>query len=176
MGVLDWIFLVCLLVGTVVGCIRGLLKQVISFATTIIVIIGTSYLFVYPDVWLQNLVTDGTFRTILSIVVTALAIFAVCKLFSFLLRKAVRSFRPLKWLDIVFGGFLGFVIAYMSVASVVGVLLNAADSSIASISEALQPQIDGSWMITNIFSQNLFGNWVGDIVKNAIAAYFPSGS
>lgn len=174
MVVIDFVFLGIFVFGMIVGFCQGFLKQVLSLVSSVIVIVGTSYLFVFPDMWLVGLIPNGTVRVIVAVIATMIILSSICGLISFILRKAVRSVPFFKGLDIVLGGVMGLVMAYLVLATFVGLLTNTSEGILASIKDALQQQLDGSWIVANVYKNNFFGNWIAGVVQNALNTYFPA--
>lgn len=172
MVVIDFVFLGIFVLGMILGFCQGVLKQLFSLVSCAVVIMGTSYLFVFPDMWLVSVIPNGTVRVIVAVVATMVILSSVCCLVSFLLRKAFRSVPFFKGLDIVLGGIMGLVMAYLVIAVFVGLLTNTSAGILVSIKKALQSQMDGSWIVANVYKNNFFGNWIADVVQNALSTYF----
>lgn len=174
MAIIDFVFLGVLAFGMVLGFCQGLLKQVLSLVSSVVVIVGTAYLFVYPDMWLVSVIPNNTVRVIVAVIATVIILSSVCGLISFAMRKAFRSVPFFKGIDIVLGGVMGLVMAYLVIAVFIGLLTNTSEGLLVSIKNALQPQMDSSWIVANIYKNNFFGNWIAEVVQNALATYFPA--
>lgn len=174
MVVIDFVFLGIFIFGMIVGFCQGFLKQLLSLVSCAVVIVGTSYLFVFPDMWLVSVISNDTVRVIVAVVATMVILSAICGLVSFVLRKAVRSVPLFKGLDIVLGGVMGLVMAYLVLAAFIGLLTNTSAGILVSLKDALQQQLDGSWIVANVYKNNFFGNWIAGVVQNALNTYFPA--
>lgn len=174
MVVIDFVFLGIFVLGIILGFCQGFLKQVLSLVSSAIVIVGTAYLFVFPDMWLVSVISNGTVRVIVAVIATMIILSSICGLVSFVLRKAFRSVPFFKGLDIVLGGIMGLVMAYLVLAVFIGLLTNTSEGILVSIKDALQPQMESSWIVANVYKNNFFGNWIADVVQNALSTYFPA--
>lgn len=169
MNVLDWIFIAALVVGAVLGLIKGFLKPLLSAIGFVIIAFGSSALAPVVQGWLVGIEMTESFRSLLAIILSIAGLTAIWAIVSLVLRRIITARRGMGIANRVVGAVLGVVVVYLVFAVVMAFI--AFFGNLWDIKENFGPTVDGSWIRANIFSDeaNFFGNWIiGDMARRVL--------
>lgn len=159
MYALDWIFIAALLVGGVLGFIRGFLKPLFSILGFIVVAYGTSLLSPVFQRWMMNSNMSDSVRSIVALVIAAVLLLVICGIASFFLRKLIARGPVTKLVNRIIGSVLGIVIVYLAFAIIVA-FVGGPMGDIAGLNEKYGDAVNSSWIARHLYAKNPFGNLV----------------
>jgi membrane protein required for colicin V production len=111
MNWLDYFFIVILAVTTVVGIVRGLIRQVIGLIAVVLGLVLAALYYEGLAELFRHLVRDRLVGNFLGFVVIFLAVVAAGALLGHLISKVLKG--PLAFVDRFFGGVFGLVKALL---------------------------------------------------------------
>ncbi len=173
MQIIDYVIMAIAVISLIVGLIRGFISQILVLLGIVAISVGTSYLFKFPMQWLSGLITNEKALSIVSIVITAIALCVIYGIIAHFVKKPFKSIKFIKAIDKLLGGVFGVVVAYAIVAIFVEAMTRTDIGFLAKISELLAPQTENSVIIKSVYSNNFFGKWIFDVIGNAITQLFP---
>ncbi len=106
-GWLDIVLAIILLVTVIMGLVRGLIKEVIGIIAILVGFILAARYYVFFADLIGRLIRQPTVAKFLGFIIFFLIVVAVGSLIAFLLSKLMRG--PLKFINHVLGGFVGFL-------------------------------------------------------------------
>lgn len=162
MNVFDWIFIAALVLGFVLGLIKGFLKPLFSAIGFVVIAFGSSALAPTVQGWLMNVEMGEDFRPLLAIILSIVGITIVWVLVSLILRKIITKQKGMSALNRVIGAALGILIVYLVFAVIIAFITGLLGGFIPDIKEKIGPEIEASWIRKNIYTNeaNFFGNWI----------------
>lgn len=162
MNVFDWIFVVALGLGLVLGIIKGFLKPLLSAIGFVVIAFGSSLLAPVVQGWLMGVEMNEDLRPLLALVIAIVALVIVWVLISLILRKILTKNKSIGFLNRVIGAVLGIVIVYLVFAVLVAFIVGPLGGLMPFITNKLGPEVEASWIRTHIYtdSGNFFGNWI----------------
>lgn len=168
---LDWIFIAVLIVGLVLGIIKGFLRPLLSAIGFIVVSFGASLLAPVVQGWLMNTQMSDSLRSLLAIVITVGALVIIWVVVSLILRKVITRSKGMGVVNRLIGGALGLVVVYLIFAVVVAFVVGPLGNLIFNIQEKFGPDFEASWIRQHIYTDkgNFFGNWIiGSMAKKIL--------
>lgn len=173
MQIIDYVIIAIAAIGLIVGLVRGFIGQLLALLGIVAVSVGTSYLFKFPMQWLGNVIPDKKVLSIVSIVITAIVLAIIYGVIAHFVKKPFKSIKVIKAIDKLFGGVLGVAVVYALIAIFVEALTRTDIEFLAKLNELLAPQTENSVIINTVYSNNFFGEWIFNVISNAIAQYAP---
>lgn len=174
MQVLDYIIIAIVAIGLIIGLIKGLIKQLLSLLGVVSVTVGTAYLFQFPKQWLSGVIPDETWLSVAAIAITLIVLSATYALLAYFINKAFKSVKIIKVIDRIFGMIVGIVIAYALVAIIIALFTETSSDFMPHIHPFFTEQINNSVIVKAVYSNNVFGKWIMDIIKQGITGLLPS--
>jgi membrane protein required for colicin V production len=111
MNWLDFVFVLILIVTTIMGIVKGLVRQVIGLAAVIVGLVLASLYYEGISEVFQKLIHDKLVCNFLGFLVIFFCVLAVGALLSYLISKAMKG--PLAFVNRFFGGVFGLVKAVL---------------------------------------------------------------
>ena len=173
MQIIDFVILAILVIGLVIGVVRGFIGQLLTLLGIVVVAIGTSYLFRYPQQWLVNVIPNEQIVSIVSIVLTAIVILIVYSILAKIISKIFKAFTIMKVIDRILGAVLSVAVVYALMAIFVELLTRTDIEFMAKINEVLAPQTENSLLINTVYENNFFGKWILDVISDGISQIMP---
>lgn len=168
--IIDYVILGIILVGFIIGLVKGFIKQLLNLIGVVGVVVGTAYLFVFPKQWLSGLIANETVVTIVAIVATLVVLGTVYGIVAHFIKKAFKSVKVMKVIDRIFGMLTGVAVAYAVVAVVIAVLQT---DLMPTLKGLLADQIENSLIINTVYSNNFFGDWVCNLIREGVSSIIP---
>ena len=131
---LDFIFLLILLVSTVLAVVKGLAREVISLVAVVGGLILAGFFYDVPGAWFERFTSTEALASLLGF----FSIFIGCLILGALIAFVVNKFLKivsLRWADRVLGGVFGFVRGWL-IASILALALIAFPVSPDSIAQS----------------------------------------
>lgn len=162
MNAFDWIFIAALVVGLVLGILRGFLKPLFSAIGFIVVAFGTSLLAPVVQGWFNNTEMSESIGSLLAIVIAAGALIIIWVVLAFILRKVITRRKGMGVINRVIGAVLGVLIVYLVFAIIIAFVVGLLGNMIFNIRDKFGPDIEASWIRQHIYTDkgNFFGNWI----------------
>lgn len=173
MQIIDFVILAVLLIGLVIGVVRGFIGQLLALLGIVVVAVGTSYLFRFPQQWLAAVIPNEQIVSIVAIVLTAIVILIVYSIVAKIISKIFKAFTIMKVIDKVLGAVLSIAVVYALMAIFVEALTRTDIEFMAKINEVVAPQTENSLIINTVYSNNFFGKWILDIISDGVSQIMP---
>ncbi len=175
MVIFDYIILVCLVLGLVVGIWRGFIGQLFAIAGIFLIGLGTSGLSPYPDKWLSGAIQSDTIRHLVAILITFVVLSIVYAIVTKLISKLINKIPIFGWLNRLLGAIFSIAVVYMVCGVIVAIVLRSTQGFLAD----LQPHFLNSWFVNNIYGgldydKNFFGNWLVNMFIDKVASLLPT--
>ena len=174
MKVIDFIVLGLAAFFMVRGLLKGFLGQLFGVIGVTVVSIVTANVSQYPAKWMENLIVDENTRMAVALIATAVVVFLLYKLITMLIVKLVTKNKGLGFLNRLIGMLLGVGIVYMATAVLVSLLFNTADTFLPLVKSLLKGVFEESWIVTNVYKNNFFGDWVIKMLVEKIQYILPT--
>ena len=175
MNILDYIFIALAVVGLVVGLLKGFLKQVLAVVGVVVVATLTAVVEPHVQNWFVNTSMSDSTRNLVAMLVTVLLLAAVYGLLAYLIGKLLKKIKVIKILDRILGAVLGVAVVYLSFAVLLALLINTSETFLPSIKSLTSDYIENSWIVTHIYKNNFFGDWViNGIAKKLLDSLQPN--
>ena len=168
MAVIDYIFIALCAIGIIVGLLKGFFKLLFGFLAFIVVPIGTAYLSVYPAQWLSGLITDGSLLTIVSVVVTFIALSLVYGLITGLIVKLLHKTTGIRLADRLLGLVISVGMVYLAFAVLEAMMTNTSAEFLPLIKKLLGDQFTQSKICPTLYSNNFFGDYIVEVIKQRL--------
>lgn len=162
MTVLDYIYLIALGAGIILGLWRGLVKQIFVLAGVVVIAVGTSYLSPLPTKWLQNAISSDTTRSIVGVAITFVVLTIVYSVVTTLISRLINKTPGLGKANRILGAVFAFAVVYLAFGFVTALVVQTSPDVMPS----LKTVFGKSWIVSNIYGgaespeRNFFGNWL----------------
>lgn len=160
MIVLDYIILALVVLSTVIGIIKGLIKQVLTIVGVIVVPTATAAVAPHVQGWLAKAIENDSTRQVVAMLATLVVIVLVYVLIALLITKLLKNITIVKVLDRILGGVIGFGVIYFVFAVVFALFNSTSESFMPLLKGWLGEPMQNSWIATHVYANNFFGNWV----------------
>ena len=177
MNVLDYVILGILAISMIIGFVKGLIKQLLTFGGIIVVALLTATVSPIVQSWLVGVIeSDGT-RAAVAMFATVILLAVVYGVVAWLLGKLLKKIRLIKVLDKVLGGVMGIAVVYFTFAVIFALFTQTGEGFLPTLKSWLGESIETSWFNANIYNNNFFGNWViNGIAEKLIESFQPAES
>ncbi len=169
MAVIDYIFIALCAVMLVVGILKGFLKLLFGFLGIILIPIGTAYLSAYPQQWMASLITDQALLTIAALVVTFITLSLIYGMITALIVKLIHKATGLRAVDRIVGAVMSVAIIYLVFAVFESMITNTSEQFLPLIKKLVGDQFTQSKIMPTLYSNNFFGDYIVDIIKDRLA-------
>lgn len=169
MAILDYIIIGVVAIGLIVGIVKGFIKQLLTLLGILVVAIGTAYLCKFPQMWFSGLIENQTILTVVSFLVTIIALSLVYSLLAFFIRKAFKSVKIISVLDRILGMLSGILMGYAIMALVIALFQNTGEDFMAFARPFFDEQIQQSVLVQYVFTPNILGDWLTEVIRSSLA-------
>lgn len=160
MNVLDYIVLALLVANTVIGILKGFLKQLLAIVGVFVIATLTATLTPIVQNWLVNVIANDGVRSAVAMIVAVLLLGVGYSFLATLLLRILKKIHILKLVDRILGGVIGFAVVYLVFAVIFALFNNTSESFLASIKGWAGESFQNSWFATHIYANNFFGDWI----------------
>ena len=174
MTVLDFIILALVVLSTVIGIIKGLIKQILKIIGVIVVPTATAALAPTVQGWFTNLIENEGTRKVVALLTTFVVILVVYLLIALLISRLLKNITVVKVLDRILGGVLGFGVIYFIFAVVFALASRMSDSFMPLLNSLLGDSLRNCWMATHIYNHNFFGDWLINKLAEKLLSSMPT--
>lgn len=168
MAILDYIIIGVLAIGLIIGIVKGFIKQLLTLLGILVVAIGTAYLCKFPQMWFSGLIENETILTVVSFLVTIVALSLVYSLLAFFIRKAFKSVKIISVLDRILGMLSGILVGYAIMALIIALFQNTGEDFMAFARPFFDEQIEQSVLVQYVFTPNLLGDWLTEVIRSSL--------
>ena len=160
MNIVDYVILAVFVFSTVVGIIKGFVKQVLTVVGVIVVATLTATVAPYVQQWLTNYIQSDNARTIVALIASALLLVVAYSIFALIIRRLLNRISIVKLVDRILGGLIGFAVVYFVFAVIVALFNSTGEDFMPNVKSLLGESFQNSWIATHVYANNFFGDWV----------------
>ena len=169
MNVLDYIYIALVVLAFLVGFWKGFIKQVLAVVGVIVVAMLTATVEPYVQNWFVNTSLSEGARNVVAMIATVVLLSVGYAFLALLIRKLLKSVKIISIIDRILGAVFGVAVVYFVFALVFGLFTNTSDNFLSHVKNAVGDYVKNSWVVTHIYKNNFFGDWVIDgIAKKLI--------
>lgn len=176
MTTLDYIYLILLACGILLGLWRGLVKQIFSLLGVFVVAIGTAYISPLPAKWLEGAIESDATRNIVALVITLVVLSIVYGVVTGLICKFINKTPGLGKLNRILGMVFAVAVVYLGFGFITALVVQTAEDFLPT----LKGVFNDSWIVNNIYGgtespeRNFFGNWLLKTMLEKIQSLAPT--
>lgn len=175
MNILDYIVLLLIGAGLLIGIFKGIIKQALTIVGIFVVATLTATVAPYVQSWIVRTPVPENSQTVVAMIATVLLLSGAYALLAALVQKLLHKITIVKVLDRVLGGVLGFVAVYLAFAVIFALFNSTGEDFIPILKSWIGDYFRDSWMAQHVFANNPFGNWiVVDIAQKLLQKLTPA--
>lgn len=175
MTVLDYIYLIALGGGIVLGLWRGLVKQIFVLAGVFVIAVGTSYISPLPARWLENAISSDATRNIVAVALTFVVLTIVYSVVTALISRLINKTPGLGKANRILGAVFAVAVVYLGFGFITALVVQTSEEFLPS----LKTVFGNSWIVNTIYGgaespeRNFFGNWLLKVLIDKITSLAP---
>ena len=175
MNIIDYIILGILAISMIVGFVKGLIKQLLTFGGIIVVALLTATVSPWVQSWFASSIESEGTRAAVAMFATVILLAVVYGVVAWLIGKLLKRIHLIKVLDKILGGVMGIAVVYFTFAVIFAVFTQTGEGFLPTLKSWLGESIENSWFNAHVYNNNFFGNWViNGIAEKLIQNFKPS--
>ena len=175
MIILDYIYLIALGAGILLGFWKGFIKQIFALAGVLIITVGTTYISPLPAHWLEGVITSDTTRNIVAMALTFVVLAIGYGIVTRLISRLVNKTPGLGKVNRILGAVFAVAVVYLSFGFVTALVVETSQEFLPSVKKIFEE----SWIVNVVYGgtaspgRNFFGHWLFRVLVEKISSLAP---